>query len=248
MAKEEGIFKLKGTLHGINFYQLDGKTVARKAGGGFNGKAIKNNPSMQRVRENSSEFGHCSKVNRVFRNAVLSLTEGTPFPNFHRHLMPLFTHLKNLDTTSIRGARKVSKGITTQEAQKLFVNFDFTPNCLLNQRLPFDVEIDSETGVFSLTNVQVAHMVLTKGATHLAFRFGVLHIDFDSLEYELCPTPLVLLTKETIENSFELAPKSSTKSYPTTLYVLGLRMYQQQKDTLYLLSAKESVGFWGLGV
>ena len=248
MAKQEGIIQLKGTLDGLNFYQLDGKTVVRKAGGGFNGKAIKRDPNMQRVRENSSEFGHCSRANRVFRNAVLSLTEGTPFSNFHRYLMPLFTQLKDLDATNIRGARKVSQGFDTLEAQKLIVAYPFTPDCLLSKRLPFHVEVDSQTGVFSLTNVQAASMDLTKGATHVAFRFGVLHIDFDNFEYELCPTPTLLLTKETTEHSFELIPTTNTKKFPTKIYLLGIRMYQLQHDSLYLLNAKESVGLRVLGM
>ena len=62
MAKQKGILPFVGTLGGLNFYYLHGKPIVRQAGGGFNAKDIKNKPSMRRVRENSSEFGHCSEV------------------------------------------------------------------------------------------------------------------------------------------------------------------------------------------
>jgi len=70
MAKQKGMIPLVGTIGGINFYYLNGKPVARAAGGGFNGKAIKTKSRMQRVLENASEFGHCSKVNKAFRMAL----------------------------------------------------------------------------------------------------------------------------------------------------------------------------------
>lgn len=71
VAKQTGIIPLVGALNGINFYYLNGKAIARKAGGGFNGKAIKTKVSMQRVRENASEFGLCSDVNKAFRTALM---------------------------------------------------------------------------------------------------------------------------------------------------------------------------------
>ena len=73
MAKQKGIIPLVGTIGGVNFYYLNGQPIARRAGGGFNGKAIKTKASMHRVRENASEFGHCSKVNKVFRHALVIL-------------------------------------------------------------------------------------------------------------------------------------------------------------------------------
>ena len=66
MATQKGIVSLVGTVGGVNFYFRKGKAVARKAGGGFSGKAIKTKASMMRVRENNSEFGHCSSVKKSF--------------------------------------------------------------------------------------------------------------------------------------------------------------------------------------
>ena len=82
MAQQKGIIPLVGTLGGINFYYLNGKAVARTAGGGFNGKAIKTKASMQRVRENVSEFGHCSEVNKAFRQALRPFTRPIPLHFF----------------------------------------------------------------------------------------------------------------------------------------------------------------------
>ncbi|WP_458626754.1 hypothetical protein [Winogradskyella sp. PC D3.3] len=82
MAQQTGIIPLVGTLNGINFYYLNGKPIARKAGGGFTRKAIKRKASMQRVCENANEFEHCSAVNKAFRLALTPFYKGYihPFP------------------------------------------------------------------------------------------------------------------------------------------------------------------------
>jgi hypothetical protein len=73
MAKQKSIIPLSGTLDGINFYIRKGTAVARKAGGGFNGKAIKNSPKMARVKENNTEFGHYSFVEKVFKDSLITV-------------------------------------------------------------------------------------------------------------------------------------------------------------------------------
>lgn len=248
MARQKGIIQLKGTLDGLNFYQLNGKSVVRKAGGGFNGKAIKTSPTMQRVRENGSEFGHSSRANRVFRNAILSLTLGSPFANFHRYLMPLFAQLKTLDTTSIRGQRKVSEGLASAEGKQLLQQFDFTPDCAFANIKPFDFSIDAATYGLHLRKLALPTVKAPKGATHISLQYGVLAIDFDGFETQLSKAaPLVLpLSIET--TTFDLPLETQVTALPHRICLLGVRYYQQQESTFYLLKAKESIGLLVLGV
>lgn len=248
MAKQKGIIPIKGTLGGVNYYFLKGTPVARKAGGGFNGEDIKNKPSMQRVRENSHEFGHCSAANKIFREAIEPLTEGKLYPTFHSSLMSLFNELKNLDEVHPRGERKVSKGIVTKAGQAILVAHSFTPENTLSKRLPFEYEIDAETGVLHIKNLKTSLLQLPKGATHVAFRYGVLHIDFDTFDYELCEAPVVWIGTESTEKQQILTPVLATKSLPITIYVLGMRMYQEHQGVPYMLHSKGNVGVRVLGV
>jgi len=67
VAKVKSIIALNGTLGGINFYKRKGVPVARQAGGGFNGEAIKTKASMVHVRENGSEFKGCMQTVQFFK-------------------------------------------------------------------------------------------------------------------------------------------------------------------------------------
>lgn len=90
MATQKGILPIVGTLRGVNFYFRKGKPVARKAGGGFNEKANKTKPSMERVRANNSEFGNCSMVKSTFRIALFPFLSYYKEGTLHGRMMHLF--------------------------------------------------------------------------------------------------------------------------------------------------------------
>ena len=244
MAKQKGIIPLVGTIGGINFYYLNGKPVARKAGGGFNGKAIKTKASMRRVRENGSEFGHCSKVNKAFRTALRTFYKGYTFTFFHSRLMRLFTALKDMDTINERGKRVVFEGANTAEGLTLIKQFDFTPDCHVKRILPFHFAVDGSTFELTISEFDIAKVGFINGATHIEQTYGVLDFNFEALNYELhLATPLVL-DKSFGGTTIHLVPDTLPVSVGTLLCVFGVRFYQEVDGQLYLLNAKNGVGFF----
>ena len=243
MAKQKGILPLVGTLGGVNYYYLNGKPVARKSGGGFNGKAIKTKASMQRVRENGREFGHCSGVNKVFRQALRPFYVGYTFTHFHSRLMGLFIALKDLDPTHERGNRVVAMGINTTEGAFMLKQFHYTPDCDVRRVLPFKFAIAADTFALSMTDFDSKHVKFIAGATHIKLMYGVLDFNFDTLAFNLhLATPLVLEKDATITNVL-LTPNSLPLGIGTPLRVLGVRFYQAIDGVLYDLQAKNALGF-----
>lgn len=150
MATQKGIIPLVGTIGGINFYFRKGKAVARRAGGGFNGKAIKSKPSMVRVRENNSEFGDCSRVKKAFRIALTPFLSRYKEGTLHGRMMQLFQGIKDCDTSSVRGSRKIGVGITTVAGFALFKKFQFTPKCDVSVVVPMNGIYDAVACVYSV--------------------------------------------------------------------------------------------------
>lgn len=248
MAKQKGILPLVGTIGGVNFYYLNGKPVARAAGGGFNGKAIKTKASMQRVRENGSEFGNCSKVNKAFRMALRPFYTNHKFTFFHSRLMSLFTELKGLDTLNARGERQVAQGATTAEGKRLLQDFNYTPDCVVEQVLPFSSTMDWATYTFSFPRFDIAQVALIPGATHIALQFGVLDFNFETLASELHLAPPMVLAKDFAGASLSLMPVSLPSGLGLGLAVLGLRFYQEVDGLMYLLNAENGLGIGVVGV
>ena len=242
MAQQTGIIPLVGTLNGINFYYLNGKPIARKAGGGFTRKAIKSKASMQRVRENANEFGHCSAVNKAFRFALSPFYKGYRFTHFHSRLMGLFMRIKTLDTTHKRGERCVADGIGQVHGFQLLQQFSYTPACVVRQVLPFEFCVSNTDFALTITDFDIEQVGFAAGATHIALTYGVLDFDFDRLNYALHLAAPLVLDRFYAGSTLTLEPDTLPNGLGTALCVLGVRFYQEVDGALYVLNAKDCVG------
>ncbi|WP_347220152.1 hypothetical protein [Chryseobacterium sp.] len=124
MATYESLIKIKGSVGDLVFYTLNGKNVVRKKSG-FNKKAFKKDPSYEKVRQNSSEFGHCSKTGKIIRNSLDLYLKETGDTLLYQSFAKLMTEIKNLDTISERGKRSVENGLKTEQGQKFLKAFKF---------------------------------------------------------------------------------------------------------------------------
>lgn len=244
MAKQAGIIPMVGTIGGINFYMRKGKPVLRAAGGGFNSNAIKKGKNMERVRENGSEFGHCSRVKKVFKNALFPFFGMQKDAELHGRMMRLFTQIKDFDVTSERGKRTIAVGLHHPEAQKLLTQFEFTP---FNPDFSLGVyDVDSVT--YSTTNFHPQELKYPNGATHLEIQLGVMVFDFDTLTAVLFTSNPLLMTQHQPLNSFSLTPTNPPVGNGLRFPVLAYRYQQEVNGMVYPLKDKNAYGLRVVGV
>ncbi|MCP1299072.1 hypothetical protein NK356_07845 [Chryseobacterium sp. S0630] len=122
MATYESVIKITGAVGDLVFYTLNGKNVVRKKSG-FNKAAFKKNPSYEKVRQNSSEFGHCSKMGKMIRKSLEIYIKEAGDPLLYQKFAKVMTTIKDLDTISERGKRTVENGLKTEEGRKLLRGF-----------------------------------------------------------------------------------------------------------------------------
>lgn len=128
MATYESLIQLNGTIGDLVFYKLNGKNVVRKKSG-FNKNAFKKSASYEKVRQNSSEFGHCSKVGKLIRSCISKYIAKAGDPLLYQKFAKLMTAVKDLDENE-KGKRTVLMGLQTEAGKELLRNFEFgnTPN------------------------------------------------------------------------------------------------------------------------
>ena len=124
MATYESFLKLNGTLGDLVFYNLNGKNVVRKKSG-FNKNAFKKSASYEKVRQNSSEFGHCSKIGKIIRQCLEIYIKESDDALLYQKFAKLMTEIKDLDIISEKGKRTVKNGIATESGFQLLKNFQF---------------------------------------------------------------------------------------------------------------------------
>jgi hypothetical protein len=241
MAKQEGIITLSGTLKGINFYIRNGNAVARRAGGGFNGKAIANSPKMVRVRENNSEFGNCSKMKKLFKDGLFPFFGTRKDGLLHGRMIGLFMAIKDCDTNSERGKRNVALGLQTQAGKKLLTDFEFTA-----MTLPItNATISSDFFSLTLYNFDVATINFAPGATHIELYYGVLVFDFDLATTVLYRSAVFTLAITAPASPLLFAITPFAVGTAKQIGVLGYRMVQVVNGVTYPL---KEVGSYGLRV
>lgn len=110
MPKIKGIITLQGTMNGMTFYEtLDGPMVKSKSS--IDKERIATDPRYERTRENGKEFGHCSKMSKLLRNSVSSKVMYAKDYVTSGRLNRIMLQIKNYDSMSIRGERKVWNGL-----------------------------------------------------------------------------------------------------------------------------------------
>lgn len=244
MAKQEGLIRLSGTIDGINFYFRNGKPFARKAGGGFNGTSIKNSATMVRVRENNTEFGHCSQVKKAFSDVLLFHFANRKDVTLHSRLMRLFIAVKDCDLISERGKRTINLGLQTAAGQHLLTSFEFTS-------MPFPVlpmDVASTTFELTLSSFSLLEFKFPLGATHLELFLGVLHLNLETKTATLSKSVSVLLAKGAAVDSITLTPNVVPNASGFYLPVLFYGYVQELNGEVYPLHDSKSFGLRVLDV
>ncbi|MFC7345187.1 hypothetical protein ACFQO9_00470 [Chryseobacterium zhengzhouense] len=124
MATYESFIKLNGAIGDLVFYNLNGKNIVRKKSG-FNKTAYKKSPTYEKVRQNSSEFGHCSKVGKLIRSCISKYIELAEDALLYQRFAKIMTEIKDLDSEHEKGKRTVKLGLKTQDGKVLLQNFQF---------------------------------------------------------------------------------------------------------------------------
>lgn len=242
MAKYTIKLPLKGTYGEVNFYYRQGKPTQRKGGGGFTSESIKNSPKMQGIRDNNSEFGHCSRIKKHFMEALMPFfgenTDGT----LHGRLMKLFMAIKDLDEESAKGQRTISRGMDTATGRRWMKDFAFTPGVSVQRVLGGELKYEAETGFLIAPRFDPKTITYPKGADCFIVLYAVLDFDFETGDFEVFAAAPLVVEKGSPAFELVLRPDRVPSNTGKTLAVAGVRFYERVNDGLYALNSVEAKG------
>lgn len=207
MSKIKELLKLAENLNidDLSFYEMNGKLVVRKAGG-FKGKELKTDPKFAKVRQNSSEFGHCARVGRVLRLALGGATKKLNEPYLHNKIVSLLRNVVKLDSTSQRGNRNIAMALQNAEAKKMFQGFELSSkhrctdylqakyNLLPESPVKLDIQTNSESFNFP------------KDATIMRIKYYWVALNPETLECKTTMSGAITIeTNGKIENNYSVS-------------------------------------------
>ncbi|CAH8286164.1 hypothetical protein EV196_106213 [Mariniflexile fucanivorans] len=236
MAKLKSLIKIEGTLDGMTFYKgKNGYLVRTK--GGVSKSRIENDPAYARTRENGSEFGHIAKSGKLLRQALTSLLVDVKDGNITPRLMKLLAQIKNYDTTSLRGNRQVSVGLSTTEGKMVLKRFDFNSNAKLSSVVLSEYQLNTTTGEISIANlIPLQQLSLPGGATHFGITAAVLNLNFETGEKELTISSELNTPINNTAVPIHVASSTVATGSGNTLFLFKMSFYQEINGIQYALN------------
>lgn len=236
MAKQISLLKVEGTLEDLTFYKSqDGLLVRTK--GGVSKQRIQNDPAFARTRENGAEFGHSASAGRLLRVAAGQLVFKVKDRRLSSRLMKVMSDLKNLDSVSARGERKVSLGIQTTEGKQLLKGFDFNNRAPLGSVFYGTTTLDTTTGALTVAPFQPQILLrIPEGATHFSMQSAFLNLDFETGVSAITYSDEEVFPYGNTSVGTVLTPASVPTGTGTQLYLFLIQFYQEVNSVLYPLN------------
>lgn len=235
MGKLSSFIKLEGTLNDLTFYKAQGDYLVRTKGG-VPKKRILTDPAFARTRENFSEFSSNAKSGKLIRDSIGILLNRAKDSKLSSRMLQLLNQIKDLDSNSKRGKRKVSIGLNTAEGKTLLKGFDFNSKAHLASVLYATYTLDTATGVVSIPDfVSAQQLLYPEGATHVNLRCGMVQLNFENGQFENSYSPDNIIALDDIATTITLTPASVPTGSGFQLYLLLIEFYQEVNGTQYPL-------------
>ena len=235
MARQSGLIKLKGTLDNVNFYKTKDGDLARMKTS-VDAKRIANDPAFVRTRENGAEFGSSASSGKLLRDSIRTMMQNASDGRVVARLTKIMTQIKNLDATSVRGARNVGVGIALPEAKAKLKGFNFNLAAILGSILYNPFAVDVATGVITIDGLVPINEVSTpQGATHMTLRGAWAKVDFATGEADVQETNEVNLLLDATSTDVVLTPAAAAAGAGTDLFLLMVEFFQEVNGVQYTL-------------
>ncbi len=219
MAKQVGPFFITGTIGGVSFYKSGDQYLVRMAGGPDK-KKILHSPNFVNTRRNISEFGNASK-DATFLRRMLARHFKLNDAYLYQRQAKLFTQLKNFDTSSVYGERRVSKGLQDKTAKQLLCDFAFSKKGL--KEVLICKPVINTDHLISLT---FKNLVFAKGANKVVISAVRLLVDFENRNCIASEYTEIIANKNSKQQEIKLKSITAIEAAKgRVFYFLQLRFY-----------------------
>jgi hypothetical protein len=235
MARQNGLFKIKGTLDNVTFYKsVDGDLARMKTS--VDKDRIANDPAFQRTRENGAEFGSSAKAGKLTRDSLRPIALNATDNRVVSRMTKLMAQIKNLDTTSVRGSRNVGVAMANVNGKALLKGFEFNSSALLSSTLFKPYAVNTTTGVITVTGVvPLNDIVFPSGATHVSFTGAYANMNFATNVVDFKLTNVQNVVINGTASTITLTPTAVPAGTGAKVFLLKMEFFQLINGVQYSL-------------
>jgi hypothetical protein len=235
MARQSGLIKIKGTLDNVSFYKTKDGDLARMKTS-VDWERIANDPAFIRTRENNSEFGSSARSGKLTRDNLRPISMNATDGRVVARMTKIMTQIKNLDTTSVRGARNVGVAMATAQAKALLKGFEFNREAMLSSMLFKPWAVNTTTGVITIAGlVPTLDLIYPEGATHVSFTGAYANINYATGIADVKLTNVQNLPITATSSAITLTPTVVPTGTGAKIFLLKIEFFQLVNAVQYSL-------------
>ena len=148
----------------------------------------------------------------------------------------IMTQIKNLDTTSVRGARNVGVAMATAQAKALLKGFEFNREAMLSSMLFKPWAVNTTTGVITIAGlVPTLDLIYPEGATHVSFTGAYANINYATGIADVKLTNVQNLPITATSSAITLTPTAVPTGTGAKIFLLKIEFFQLVNAVQYSL-------------
>lgn len=233
MAKITGPFKIKGTLGNINFYVTQNDNLAREKGKtGVSSKEFKSNPIFEKARNHGTEFGHCTKKSRVFRQLASRFNRLAKEGSFAGRANKLLLEILQEDTSQPQGKRTLQQGMQAPDSKELLLYFESNKYRPLKQVLKTNYHWNPTNYTLELADfLAKSDLDWPEEATHVVLATATADWNIEKDSFEASYSPEIELSKEALRQTIRLSTEKPTaQNLHLSFLFIGFRKHERKKS------------------
>ncbi len=196
MAKQIGLIKVKGKLGDTVSYTLHGEVVTRTIGK-LDKEKMKTAPQYETTRNNQSDFAKASKAGQLFRNALITITNGYTNYLYPIDVVKLMLMALKSDKYNLLGQRHINTGLKDNSVRSSFKKLKiFSKRTTKHYGQSFTIASNDEVG-WTLQPSSTYNAIEEKYPIFI--KIGYLYIDFETMHSQFVADQLVLPDASKIE-------------------------------------------------
>ncbi|QKG55202.1 hypothetical protein GKZ68_00670 [Hymenobacter sp. BRD128] len=199
--------------------------------------------TMQRTRENGSEFGRAAKAGKLLRESLRGLLLSASDSTLVARATQKMRYIIGMDDANDRGERVVDKDNALTE----LLGFNFNAGASIGQSLhaPYGIAQNGADVTLSLASLNPqTDIVAPQGATHFEVVLGVAALNFETGTYAVAnvaaPLGAIALNSAAAARSVVASLPAAPGADDVVIGAVGINFYQQLNGKLYPLNNNAS--------
>ena len=235
MAKIKNSAPFTAPLEGYSVVNNSDGSVYLRRRSRVSKERIAIDPSFKRLRENLQEFTTMAKATKLIRTTFGDLKDRIHFRTLNARLSSVVSKIKYLDNESMRGERKISSGIATDEGKALLNGFSFSELSTINSVMTKAYVLNEETKAVTITGlVTNENLNWTPGADVVGIKMRWANIDFDKNEFDVVESIEVKSPKSQVPLYISLAFANPPTGSGVNVVVMVITFYQSVNGVDYI--------------